>query len=330
MRIIIRADGSNFRGMGHISKQIILYNKLVSLGHQVLFLTKYDENSIAVLKENNIKYQSFKGDALSDISSFVEEYSAKLIILDILNTTQKYIQNLKQLNVKLITFDNTDQSAFLCDLIFNVMYFHKNKQISKALYEGSKYIIMDDKYRTISSKFSDKVKTILLTQGGADTTNKIPFLLNILIKNTQNCNIEVVIGPVFDENNIKEIEEIASRHKRVILHYKPNGLFDLVSNADLVVSGGGTTMWEVAALKTPMYIFINEDFEDETARLVEGLGFALYDGYNPKEALLEKSINNLLENNKLRKKIFESMSNFDIANGCNRIIEIINKEVVNV
>ncbi len=329
MKILIRADGSNYRGMGHISKQISLYKKLRSFGHELLFITMYDKNTINILNKYDINYVSFEGSKFYNISKFIDSFIPDIIVLDILDTTQEYIKKLKKYDIKIITFDNTDESAFMCDAIFNIMYYHSDNLKGKYrdyshLYEGYKYIIMDKIYNTSQKSINNIVNNILLTQGGADTTEKIPFLLKLLIQINKKININIVIGPAFSKNNIQCIENIAKNNNNIYLYYKPNGLFELIKKSDLVITAGGTTMWEIAALKIPMYIYINEEFEDETANLIKGLGFAIYDGFEPSENDILISLKEMISNYEIREQLHNKMKSYDISNGINRVTEIIN------
>lgn len=335
MNIVIRADGSNYRGMGHISKQISLYKKLRSFGHELLFITMYDENTINILNKHDINYVSFEGSKFYNISKFIDSFIPDIIVLDILDTSVDYINSLKICSSKIITFDNTDESSFMCDMIFNVMYYH-NTQLKKKyenfnmLYEGHKYIIMDEKYNSASYLVNNDVRNILLTQGGADTSEKIPFLLNILLSLKNEFNIEIIIGPAFSKDNVSKIENIAKENTNVNLNYKPNGLFELIKKSDLVITAGGTTMWEIAALKTPMYIYINEEFEDETATIIKELRFAYYNGFNPNECDVLNNLKEIILNFDIRNQLHNNMKKYNVANGINMVTDLIDKGFKNV
>jgi spore coat polysaccharide biosynthesis predicted glycosyltransferase SpsG len=329
MRILVRTDGSFERGIGHISKQITLCDRLKKLNHEVFFVTRKNKVVENLLSQRGMRSIQMDGEVLSGIDEFIEMFKPDLIILDILNTNSEYISELKKHNVKIVTFDNADISAFDCDIIFNVMYYHE-KEIKKlyagdALYEGYRYVILDDAYNLINESKNTEVKRILVTQGGADTTNRTPLLLEILNPLNEETgiffDIDVVIGPAFNKENAIRIEEISSKKKTIHVHRKPDNLAGLISCCDIAITAGGTTMWEIAACKRPMYVFINEAFEDETARLIKSLGFALYDGYSPNMETLRNNIKQLIIDAALRRTIVQKMNAFDIKNGVNRVVD---------
>lgn len=329
MNILVRADGSFKRGMGHISKQTTLCRKLRELGHEILFITPKNEATYGILRENGFLFKEMHGDALTNINEFIDEFSPDVIILDILDTTSEYIHGLRKYGAKIVTFDNVDVSAFECDLIFNVMYYH-SPEIKKginhsALYEGYRYIIMDEIYKGVPSLNNHEVRRILLTQGGADTANKTCVLLESLLSVRKLTpipfSIDMVVGPAFDAENVKNIEKLAAENDMIHIHYNAKGLAKLLALCNMAVTAGGTTMWEVASCKRPFYILINEAFEDETARLISSLGFGLYDGVSPSRERVESSLARLITDVSLRMEMIDKMEQYALSRGVDRIIE---------
>ncbi len=329
MKVLIRADGSFERGLGHISKQMTLAKELKRLNHEVMFVTRKNGTVAKLLSRNDLIFMQIDGDTLASIDESIESFKPDLLILDIMKTSIEYIRSLKKHNIKIVTFDNTDVSAYDCDMIFNVMYYHpddiKRQMMHHALYEGFKYVIIAESYQFVEASVNREVERILLTQGGADTTNKTPFLMDALYCLRSEIGkrfvVDVVIGPAFKEEAIEEIEHIASQKPVFRMHRNPGNLADLIGRCDIAITAGGTTMWEIATCKRPMYIMINEAFEDETAQLIRLLGFALYDGYLPERKTVKNSLGKLITDGKLRKEMIRQMSEYDIGNGMNRIID---------
>lgn len=328
MKILVRADGGFERGMGHISKQITLSDRFIEDNHEILFVVNKNSAVKRVLEQQVFPRMTIEGDSLSNIDRIIENFEPELIVLDILNTTSEYVRWLKKHAVKIVTFDNTDVSAFDCDVIFNIMYYHDAKVKAlykhKSLYEGYEYIIVRKEYFNISPLKRNKVNRILLTQGGSDTTNQTPVLMRCLhsLKNHTGIfiDVDVVIGPAFSRDNIAMIAEIVEQEEIFHLHCSPDGLADLVECCDVVITAGGTTMWEMAAAERPMYVYINEAFEDETARVVKSLGFALYDGYLPSIETVKDALTGLITEQSLRESIVQNMQKYDIARGIERVV----------
>jgi len=338
MRILVRADGSYERGLGHISKQITLCNKLKKSGNEILFVTRRNEVAANLLSQAGIDHIQIDGEVLANIDEIITSYRPELVVLDILDTSADYVRGLKKHNNRIVTFDNTDASALDCDAVFNVMYYHKKEagELLKeaAVYEGYKYIIIDEAYSSVDESKNDNVQRILLTQGGADTGNRTPFLMETLVMLREDTklpfDVDVVVGPAFDRDNTSRIEEIAFGHHMFHVQREPDSLARLIERCDIAITAGGTTMWEIAACRRPMYVFINEAFEDETARLISSLGFALYDGYLPGRDRVNNSLKKLVQSPAVRREFVQNMKKYDIGNGLNRVIEGIYKHGVSI
>ena len=65
-----------------------------------------------------------------------------------------------------------------------------------------------------------------------------------------NVTLDVVIGPFFD--NAQAIERAAAQSlDRVVIHYDPQDMRTLMVEADIAITGGGQTTYELAASGTP-------------------------------------------------------------------------------
>lgn len=337
MNILIRADGSHLRGMGHLSKMATLSRLLEREGHKVYFLCQEDETAKNFLQQRGVPATFFKSNESDATVAHIHQYGIDLVILDILNTSGEYVSALKTTGVYLVTFDNTDASAFMCDLIFNVMYYHAPEDIptnsQDTLFEGPMYVIMEPGFqKTLTPQPQDSVSTILITQGGADTTGRTEFLIRCAKQaiGKRMTELHVVIGPAFDPKNIETIESLASRLPGIILHYRPLGLQPLIDRASMVISAGGTTMWEVCARNRPLYVYTNEPFEEETATVLKKQGLCLYDGHNAPMEQVAASLHTLIEQATIRKQLIDRTVELDIGSGSNRVLSILKQRFLNV
>lgn len=322
-KILIRADGGFIRGMGHVSKQLTFAKILKELGHKVIFVSQYNEIVKDKIEKENFLVYLIPNYKLYDITYLIEQHKIDLVILDILETTNEFINNLKEIGVKVVSFDNTDISAKECSVTFNIMYQNKILNNQQNVLSGFHYVIMDPQYKNISPKKNFENK-ILLTQGGSDTSGAMPFLIETLkeIQNEINISVDVVVGSAFSKDNIKAIEETIGMG--FTLHYEPKGLKDLIVQNDIIITAGGTTMWEICACKRAMYIYINEDFEAETAEEIRRLGMGVFDALKPPKVKVKKNIMNLMINKESRDELIRRMDLLDIAEGTERVVAALN------
>jgi len=125
------------------------------------------------------------------------------------------------------------------------------------------------KYKGWKRKIPEKARRILVTLGGADPDNvtlKVVETLNIL--NTSDIEVKIVVGP---SNPHKELLINAMRHAPCamrLLHNVSN-IPDLMIWADLAISAGGSTCWEMAFMGLPNLIIT---ISDNQADIAKGLG----------------------------------------------------------
>ena len=120
------------------------------------------------------------------------------------------------------------------------------------------------KYKSWKRKIPEKAKKILVTRGGADSKNvtlKIIKALNNL--NNPDLEVKILSGPM--NPNISSLEKE--------LHLSPSvkNMPELIAWADLAVSAGGSTCWELALMGLPSLRTI---VADNQAGIAKGLGEA--------------------------------------------------------
>jgi spore coat polysaccharide biosynthesis predicted glycosyltransferase SpsG len=94
------------------------------------------------------------------------------------------------------------------------------------------------------------VERILITVGGSDAQGLSARLADLACRGAGGGVLDVVVGPFVTD--VAPLEALAaSRRGRVRLHRSPQQMRDLMLNADLAISAGGQTLFELAATATP-------------------------------------------------------------------------------
>ena len=91
---------------------------------------------------------------------------------------------------------------------------------------------------------------MLVTLGGADPQGSTRAVVGAVERALAGARIDVVVGPLFGP--APELEVMASRDReRLRLHHQLDDLSGLMTSADIAVSGGGQTLYELAASGVP-------------------------------------------------------------------------------
>jgi spore coat polysaccharide biosynthesis predicted glycosyltransferase SpsG len=85
--------------------------------------------------------------------------------------------------------------------------------------------------------------SVLVTVGGSDLADIFADVLDITVSITEEATVNAVVGPYF--------EPPTDAPDGVVFHNEPSEIHELMWEADLAVSGGGQTLYELAVCGTP-------------------------------------------------------------------------------
>lgn len=94
------------------------------------------------------------------------------------------------------------------------------------------------------------VKRVMITLGGSDPAELSPALALAIIEALPGVMIDLVWGPLFPV----EIPRAVLEHPLIAVHRNPPEMALLMLSADLAVTGGGQTLFELAATGTPAVV----------------------------------------------------------------------------
>jgi len=315
--ILFVVRGNNIIGLGHVYNTLLLANDI--LNHKITFLVIKD--SLLAYKKINMKNYPVFMQENENILEDIKKISPDIIINDILDTSEEYIENLKQLNVKVINFEDLGDGAKKADLVINAIY--PEKEILTNHYFGHKYFLLRDEFLYSSIKQASKdVRNILITFGGVDPNNYTKKVLDSIydycIKN--NINIDIVAGFGYDKyDTLKEF-------KNIKVHKNISNLSYFMYKSDLVFTSAGRTVYEIASIGTPAIVLAQNERElthffasSEYGFLNLGLGYKLENRY-----ILEEFVK-LVNNFETRKFMSKLMIDTDLKSGRKRVINLIDK-----
>jgi len=117
---------------------------------------------------------------------------------------------------------------------------------------GPKYLLLRDEFsQELSRWIRDRVERVLITVGGVDSFGLTSRLIAWTREAIGKVNLDVVLGPFFTQESLLRIEEVVAGDYAVTVHRDPQYLRDLMLSCDLAITGGGQTVYELAATGTP-------------------------------------------------------------------------------
>lgn len=336
MKILIRADGNEQIGSGHIMRTKSIATELKGLGAKVLYALAdergkrliNDEFQSVVLSSN---YECLD-DEISALSSIIKEQEIKLILLDSYFVTPKYFKELKKL-AKVAYIDDLDAFAYECEaLICYGAFFDKNayktrQNLAKKHFLGSEFAPLRAEFSAdLSSKNTPKntqKKQVLLTTGNTDLLGIMPRLLAEFLSDKSLKNLEfLAISGAFNAYE-NELFSLSAKHKNIKVLKSPANMAQIMAWADFVLSAGGSTLYELASLAKAVICFSIAANQNNIKSWGEA-GAMLYagDAKADLDSVVAKSVNllkSLLNDENLAKTLGQKAHSFVDGKGAIRL-----------
>jgi len=264
--IIFRFNLTKEFASGHLFRAVNLYNTILKYSDKIpkdkiFFFINTDEfarkyrkflkNKICfAFKDLNYEY------SMLDMIAQTITQKKKIIILDVKDTSETYINFLKRYNFKIIGFDDTGPGSKFLDFLIDAN-IHKISKKSNQLF-GPKYILLApifSEYNKQEKKISEKIKKGLLFFGGADNNRIAEFIMNNIDKlNFKDCSLRIITNLDIKRNpNYPRIRII----KKMVA---PEEIAKLYYDYDFAIISGGISIYESMCCGCPS-IVINQNAE---------------------------------------------------------------------
>jgi CMP-N-acetylneuraminic acid synthetase/spore coat polysaccharide biosynthesis predicted glycosyltransferase SpsG len=322
-KVLIRTTGYPKIGLGHVYRMLLFAEKLID--HEFLFvLDQKSTIGLDLIKANNYKALAFEN--FDQLNNIIETYIPDIIINDILDTSNDYIEYLKQKNIFVVNFEDSGAGAKKANLIINAMY--NEKYPWSNYYCGQDYYCLREEFLELDAKeIKKQVDTILISFGGTDPNNYTQRVLEIIDKlNLKNIKILLILGLGYEHTVL--LQNLISKMKidiEVLQNIKHISKY--MHAADIAVTSAGRTVYELAAVGTPSIVLaqnkreMRHTFACSTNGIINlGLGYQVSDD-EIKEVIL-----NLMNNYEQRLKCSQLMLKNDLKSGIQRVLSLIFNE----
>lgn len=337
--LYIRTDMNSVIATGHVMRCLAIADAAKSLGEDVTFILA-DAQAAELLGKHgyrtiimNTQWDDMDSE-LPVIKQLIEKYEIKKILIDSYQVTENYLQNLfVMINISYID----DLNSFLYpvnNIICYANYWEKFKYTERyqncRLFLGTKYVPLRKEFCGCEKKeISPQVKRILLLSGGADKYGVLSQILKRLNLDKY-LQINVICGR-FDTQY-----DLLKRQKAYVNNVKiyraVSDIKRFMKEADLVISAGGTTLYELCAVGTPAISYSMADNQLDNVRKFHEDGIIDYAGDVRRDDVvgnIERYLQLYNSNQKLRREKSKKMQKLVDGKGAWRIAKILTDGVEN-
>lgn len=332
--LYIRTDMNHTIATGHVMRCLAIADAAKSIGEEVTFLLA-DRQAEEIVQDHghsviilNTKWDEMDSE-LPVLRKLIESRHIKRILIDSYQVTAHY---LSQLTAMTETAYIDDINAFdypVNTLICYAGYWQKFDYLKRypntALCLGPQYAPLRKVFSDCPPKYiRPAAENLLLMSGGSDPCSLLSGLLESLDKKAYK-RIDVICG-LYD-TKYKELQIKFAPFQSVRIHRSVNNIEHYMNKADVAVSAGGTTLYELCACGTPAISYAIADNQLDNVKFFRDQNIMDYAGdvrENPGRVIhnLIRSIHLYRENPSLRRKKSQSMQRLVDGKGAERIASL--------
>jgi UDP-2,4-diacetamido-2,4,6-trideoxy-beta-L-altropyranose hydrolase len=255
--IAVRTNGSSTIGLGHVRRCLTLGQTLKQeFGAEVTFILNEDRLTQELVRGNGFEVLSVtSSDDAEQTQHRLKHLAASVLVTDSYELDTAYFNSLRGDVRLLVAIDDLADKHFPVDIIVN-----GGANATPAIYSAlpTTRFLLGPSYMLLRKEFSqqperelrERIRRVLITVGGSDPSQMTLRLMEWAHNALEQADLDVVVGPFFQ--NTEAIERLAAELPvQVSLHFAPDDLSALMLKADIAVTGGGQTTYELAAMGTP-------------------------------------------------------------------------------
>jgi len=287
MKLLVRADASSSIGVGHVMRCLALAQAWQEAGGSALFAMAEGAEALGErLAAEGMAVRPLQVEAGSvedarQTLALAEREQADWLALDGYRFDAEYQRRLTQGHSRLLMLDDFGQASHYCaDLVLNQnahadAAFYPSREATTELLLGLDYALLRREFRHHPPQAKDPsqpARHLLLTLGGGDPDN----LTGRVIEELSGIDLPGLetIAVVGASNPHRPRLEALRRASDRQLQLRSNvaDMNELYAWADLAVTGGGSTLWELAHLGVPAVTLILAENQEPSSHRLDRMG----------------------------------------------------------
>ncbi len=300
--LLIRVEGGPKIGVGHIMRCLALAQAWQEVGGQTHFaLANAAPALVARLLDGGMAIHYLPAGLVGGLidanqtAILAQEVEARWVVVDGYDFGAAYQRAIKEAGLRLLFVDDYGH----CDHYYADLVLNQNAYANEALYlarELHTHLLLGTRYALLRREFwpwqgwqreiPEVARKILVTLGGGDSNNMTLKVIHALQQLTvEGVEAMVVVGgsnPHLATLSAVTEQWTETRPGRSSIHLMHNvaNLPELMAWADIAVSAGGTTCWELAFMGSPNLALVLADNQRPVVESLDALGVAVNLGWH--------------------------------------------------
>ncbi len=316
-RIVFHVVGSPENGLGHVYRALTLAHRLTD--HEIVFLAAEDQHLAAgVIQSRHFPVHVYRESPLERLDGLEPD----IVVNDVLDTDAETVLAMKERGWRVVNFEDMGTGVDHADVAINALYEAPHE--ADHVYTGSDYYCMREEFFSVRRReAAPQVARVLVCFGGTDPSGLTVKALEALGRLDPTFQVGVIVGAGFGQEDalgaacrcLPEGCDVV-RDTRVISHY--------MEQADLMLTSGGRTCYEAAAVGVPTIVLCQNQREltHQFARAEHGFLNLGLGRDVPAEALADE-VRKLMADYDRRKDMQRRMWQWEGMAGIGRVLRLL-------
>jgi UDP-2,4-diacetamido-2,4,6-trideoxy-beta-L-altropyranose hydrolase len=300
--VAVRTDCGARTGFGHLRRCLSLGQALQRLGAHVQFFVSRDPDTSAAPGALHgftvVEVDPRDADDLDETTRGMRAIGAQALVVDSYNVRPEALTGIEVPRGAIV--DHIPHSPLPVELLVNSSIDAVECSVSAfpstVLLLGPAYVLLRAEFEQAAQRvIRDKITRVLVTTGGSDTSDLSLTFVGWIRQVMGQVAIDAIVGPYFAPGTIAALERAAEADPRLALHRDPHDLRAIMLGADVAVTGGGQTTYELAATGTPAIAVSVADNQRSNLRGLLARGALVWVGDAGAADLRERSMQSLKE-----------------------------------
>lgn len=252
----IRTHGGADVGLGHVRRCLTLGRGLGKLGARIAFAVNDGPGLLRLIRDEGFDAVVVKEpEDVEETAKWLKSWGARAVIADSYSFSVHYLRMLRERVGFLAVIDDLADRSLPADAIVN-----GTVNVTASCYRALPHtlFLLGPRHMLLREEFAQhpcrstrrEVERVLITVGGSNPRGLTEQLIRWTWTALGPVILDIVIGPFFED--VRAIEAAAMiRPGWAVLHVEPAEIRALMLRADIAVTGGGQTTYELAAAGTP-------------------------------------------------------------------------------
>jgi UDP-2,4-diacetamido-2,4,6-trideoxy-beta-L-altropyranose hydrolase len=255
-RVLFRTGGSAFRGLGHVRRCLSLADALRHRGVSSIFRVHGGGALVDFVEAHGFEAAPAMGVDIKDAHrtrDLADALTAGMILADSYDFEAGYLAQLRPAAGSVAAIDDLNSGPFAVDLVINgalgaERWTYRGGTGTRFLL-GAGYALLRPEFAEVPPDHRRQTGRVFVTTGGSDP-HELTHRLTRWALAAGAHQVDAVIGPLVPTAEIDRTR--AAGGDTVTVHRDPADIRGLMLAADVAISGGGQTLYELAATATPV------------------------------------------------------------------------------